>query len=116
VQPGVTAKFVYVLATISRLLDDDPDMFPRGTRTDKAGVAHLSELSCLWEYVELVFALDGTMVVQLDLSDAAAHGQYVALRDEYAAIRGYCEQAGVPCFVDNKGLPDDTDCHRQVEG
>ena len=106
-QPVVTAEFVYVLTTISRLFDDDPDVFPRGTRTDKAGVAHFSELTCLWLYAELVFALDGEMYVQLDISGAAARGQYMALRDTFAAIRGHCMQVGVPCFVDNERSPDD---------
>ena len=105
-QPLVTVVFVFVLATISRLLDDDPDVFPRGTRTDESGVAHLSELTCLWPYAELVFALDGAMSVRLEISEAACRGEYMELRDAFAAIQGYCVPTGVPCFVDSE-TPDD---------
>lgn len=98
-QPEVNVGFIETLAMISRLLDDEPDVQLRGTRTneDKDGAVEKTEyeLTCLWEYVELVFQLNGRTVVGIYQSRAAQDGRFMELRDTFAAITGYCVNSGV---------------------
>jgi hypothetical protein len=115
-QPVVNARFIETLAMISRLLNDEPDVFMRGTRTDDTdGIGILSELTCLWEFVELVFNVRGEMRVQISGLEAAGRGRYLELRDKFAAIQGYCASLGVDCNPDARPRTDKLDAYFERE-